>query len=401
MKKTFIFTLLAACYASTCLAQFSGNSGYYRLQNASSKRYARIVDDKASSPNISSTSNIELYAINTVAGFNNVVSDPATIVYIENAGSSNYSLKAMGMDTYKLIERYLKIQQSKATSGAYVVYGSYDGIAKYLYEAYNKNHGFYYMSSYTKNSDGTARSRDWNIIPVTQAEGQYFGIKPELSIGGKYYTTLYTSFPYQLGEGMKAYYVTRFMVGSDIASQYAELTEITEKIVPAKSPVIIECSSNDPAKNKVTLLESGPSRYLRNLLDGVYFCNVIRWTDDGQIDTTHPNWNTTAYDPNTMRVLGNVNGKLGLVKASNMTYLPACKAYLEVPTTATGTSGTGEITLVDPETYTAGIQSITTDDRQEMQGIYTLTGIKVDGKDTTEGLPAGVYIVNGKKVVQK
>jgi hypothetical protein len=33
------------------------------------------------------------------------------------------------------------------------------------------------------------------------------------------------------------------------------------------------------------------------------------------------------------------------------------------------------------------------------EGIYTLTGVKVKDGNDTKGLPIGIYIVNGKKLI--
>jgi len=392
--KRFALILLAAVSIPS-FAQLNGD-GYYRVQNVQSGNYCTIVDNKGEKPSIS-TSNIDAYAINTVNGFENVVSDPGSIIYIEK-GSQGYILKGQGMNTYQLTGFYLQVYNSRSAANAYWAGGVYAGVTKYLYEAYNDSFGFGYMTSATQNADGSSRSRDWYILPVTQEEGHYFGLTPELKIGEKYYTTLYASFPFQLSEGMKAYYIKQYHLGGEYGSM-AEMDEIENGTVPGEVPVIIECSSNLPSNNKITPLTISVSNNLQNQLKGVYFCNVIRWSNNGELYQKHKNWNATSYNAATMRVLGEVNGKLGLIKSDKLEYLPANKAYLQLPDGAAGTSEAASILLVDAATYAAGIENITADEIIKHKGIYTLTGIKVCEDLSEKSLPSGIYIVNGKKVV--
>lgn len=359
--------LLATALAIPTFAQLNGN-GFYRIQNAQSKRYLSIVDNKAEKKEITQTSNADLYAINAFDGFDNVVSDPGSILYIEQSGNNGYILRGQGMDTYKLSGLYLKIHSSYEINGAYYAYGTKSGMTRYMKETYNSTFGFYYMATET---DRSIKSCSWNIIPVTEAEGQYLGLKPEIEVDGKYYTTLYASFAYQLSEGMKAYYVKQ------CNGQIAELTEIAGNIIPEETPVIIECSSKNTSDNKLTPLSTNTPLSIQNQLKGVYFCNVVKWLMDGEEEHDFFNWNTTNYDSAKMRVLGNVNGKLGFVTADDLKYLPANKAYL--PVSASGSSSaSASIELVDAETYAAtGISNLTNEKTANEKGIYSLTGNKV------------------------
>lgn len=395
--KRFALILLTAT-AIPAFAQLNGN-GYYRVQNVNSGNYATIVDNKADKDNITSTSNIDAYAINMVNGFENVASDPGSILYIEKA-SEGYVLNGQGMDSYKLTGYYLQIHASRSANNAYWASGVYKGVTKYLYEAYDESFGYSYLSSASKNPDGSVRSRDFYIIPVNEEEGHYFGVTPELKIGDKYYTTLFASFPYQVSEGMKAYYVKRHRIGGDQGAM-AEMTEIENGIVPGGVPVIIECSSDKPANNKVTPLTSSVANNLQNELKGVYFCNIIRWADDGEPYPDDLNWNTTAFDPATMRVLGEVDGKLGFVNSVDLEYLPANKAYLPVTEEESIQSVSSSISLVSSTTYAAGIESITAEKVVKDKGVYTLAGNKVREGLSTENLPSGIYVVGGKKVIVK
>ena len=48
---------------------------------------------------------------------------------------------------------------------------------------------------------------------------------------------------------------------------------------------------------------------------------------------------------------------------------------------------------------TTGIQAIEGEKAEKAQGVYTISGVKV--ADNTANLAKGLYIVNGKKFIQK
>ena len=115
--------------------------------------------------------------------------------------------------------------------------------------------------------------------------------------------------------------------------------------------------------------------------------------------------NVTSYDSESMRMLGTTqDGNLGFVKASDSQllvsnqgkYIPASKVYLSVPS-----SSNDDIKLVDTATYAAGIDDIVSDTKTTQKGIYTLYGVQISNSSDTEGLPSGIYIINGKKAIVK
>ena len=79
------------------------------------------------------------------------------------------------------------------------------------------------------------------------------------------------------------------------------------------------------------------------------------------------------------------------MKASDLTYLPANKAYLSVP------AGTADVLgVMSYNDYVTGIKDVTVDKKTAASGIYTL-----DGKKVNKISKRGVYVVEGKKVVKK
>ena len=91
------------------------------------------------------------------------------------------------------------------------------------------------------NASSSAQNAKWYIEPVN-----HFNVVPEVEFEGKYYTTLFVPFSYKLsGQVLKAYAVKD--IGDDGTLQLEEVA--TEGgTVPAQTPVILECGSNNPAE---------------------------------------------------------------------------------------------------------------------------------------------------------
>ena len=357
--KRLIFLLISGITALPILAQLKGD-GYYRIQNTSSYgRYLTISNNKIDETNksyITSGNEGNVFGLKTIT---DPVSDPSSIIYIskDNTAKSNsaYNIQAQGINPLKFLKDNGAELKIYPDGNNYFIYGSKDAISLFLVD----NPG---PEGYIKvaRKGRYPQNQSWKLYPVDQV-ADYFGITPDekIKIGDKYYTTIYASFPFQLGNGMKAYYVINSKLESGIP--YAELKEINGKI-PASTPVIIECSSLDPAENKVTLLTSNdaPAAISGNKLKGVYFCYVkMKASNIGQ-ENTSENYqkikNVVNYDSKKMRVLGLINGKLGLVDADDDAlvvtdlgrYLPANKAYFPIDESVAETTANG-ILLLDKQ----------------------------------------------------
>ena len=115
MKKSIlILASLLVCLSS--FAQLNGD-GYYRIRNLGSQRYVIVTDNKGS-VSISSTS-ADLGAIKLLKNFSNVVSDPGSIIYV-NEVNGQYRFEAQGTDTHKIIGYDLKLK--KSSNGSYLAY---------------------------------------------------------------------------------------------------------------------------------------------------------------------------------------------------------------------------------------------------------------------------------------
>lgn len=386
--KRIILTLLVAFTVNSIYAQLNGN-GFYRLQNKNTGRNVTIINDRIHLDTkeqiidaLKSTTSIDVYAIETRK---ETVSDPASIIYLENVKGKEYNIKGQGIYTKKLTAgRTMKVYQ---TGNYYELYSTEEGLTAFLKDndfASGKTNGYCTVAT------GEKGNCEWAINPIN--DSNYLGISPEITVGNKYYTTFYAGYAIQLSSGMKAYYVR------DVNGKAAELVEISSDIVPEETPVIIECSSNSPASNKVIPLVNGGSKLSNNQLKGVYFSYVSlngRRTAEDTSNKYYTKLKNVIENKSSIRILGVVDGKLSLVKATEndlymKKYMPSNKAYIEVKSSAPS-----NLPLLEGDDYTTGIDTI--HHNEESPSVYDLKGQKLSSKYSSS---KGLYIINGKKVIK-
>lgn len=321
MKKSLLLSL-AAAFVIPATAQIS--TGYYRVENYMTHRYAYIVDNKGS---INwTTTEADLQAIKLWKGFDKAACDPASVLYFDHKGGKEYNVAAQGTSVYDMIDYNLRL--TSGNDNTWYAYGQKDNMVKYLGDGEAADVAEGYMCT-----SATGSYRRWYITGITPDGDNYFGIKPEVTVGGKFYASMFASFPMSpYSQGMKMYAIT--LVDQGMAVK----TEITGT-APGGCPILIECSYAGVSDNRMNVGGSG-AMPADNMLRGVYFDN-----DDGK------HWNRTAFDTDTMRVLGTCkDGSLGFVSAGYQ-YIPANKAYLLVP------KGTPEeLKIVTYEEYLANRQ---------------------------------------------
>ena len=384
MIRTFTLSLALAASASL-LAQINGN-GYYRLQNYGTTRYAYITDDKGSID--LGTTSADLYAIQLWKKFDLAASDPASVIYLKNAEGRQYDIQGQGAELYKMLGHYLSVYENK--DNTYYAYATNSGVTKYLYDGDNGDIAIRNDNGWLS-TNGTGidtKYRKWYVTPITTDDSNYFGIKPDLSVGTSYYTTFYASFPFSFASsGMEAWYVSA--IDTKLGVAIIEPVQASSVIAPA-TPLIVRCSSSAPINNKLNIGGTASADVSsKNLLKGVYFNNL----------TMKTHYNYVSYDAQQMRVLGlTSNGSLGFVTSSTLATLPANKAYL--PVTAATPS---ELKLVTQEEYAKLIVSsasaIKANSQQGPFDVYNILGVKVRSQVTSlQGIPAGIYLVNGRKI---
>ena len=376
MKK--IITAILAFIAIPTTAQITGD-GYYRIQNNGSERYITITDNIIT--NVSASSSIVDYGNITTWFWDNVKSNPASIIYIKAVGSE-YDVSAQGISVRDITggKAYVQLNQRGSDKSIYLIQASATqggvSVSKTLYDGVTKDEYDYV------NDDGKTTHMYWRIKPV-DTENNYIGITPTVQTNDGWYGTIYASFPFKLASsGMTAYYVDGVHTGQ------FQLKEITDEVKPAATPMIIKCSSNDAAQNKILPVYEATTAPTDNKLSGTLFASSLR---------NHVV--RVEYNKSTMRVLGkDASGNLIFTEAESSyltksKYIPKNTAYLY-----DASDLTGDYVLVSRDTFT-GISNIEANPQPAAaKGTYTLTGVRIE--DNTNLRP-GVYIRNGQKVVIK
>lgn len=187
-------------------------------------------------------------------------------------------------------------------------------------------------------------------LEMIDTEDNYLAPAAEVEANGKYYTTLYTAFPYELVGSLTAYSVTK--VGEDGTPT---LEELEMDVIPAGTPVLLEMETNNEENHMIMPVADGSKigrEAPKSMLKGTLF-------DDD-----------TENDKANMLTL---QGGLNFAIDNNADYMPANKAWADktIPTAIT----------------TIG------NDAQNDNTIYDLMGRKVVNPTH------GIYIQNGKKIV--
>ena len=347
--------MLLAMLSHLYVAAKLEGSGYYRIWNAAvlaknkEKAYCCVSCDS--------------YYMNTSAGTDQKIAsiplypeqysftDPSAIIYVQMPDATHkFDLSAQGVWVSQLLDGS-SLTLSGNTDGNYVLTGKVKGVETPVYSTSRKSGIFgpkYYVLT-SSNSDTSYKF--WGADKVdSESDKNYFGVKPTLSAKGKYYAPFYVSFPFETAsDGMKVYYVSKM-------NKSGYTLEEINGIIPAATPVLIECSSDDPSKNRLKLHEPGTRgvRVADNKLKGVYFCNP-------NLEISQYNHAATEFKAETMRIWKVVNDELvlsndgsTLVDAEYVPGVPylclnANQSYLPVPAGYASTMKEGQ---ADPVTVT-------------------------------------------------
>lgn len=384
MKKRLFTLFFAATAILSANAQLNG-AGYYRVQNSSTGRYMSLSDNTSRGVDMVSTS-ADCGAMVTNSAWEVISHDPGSVFYLEHITGESYNVVGQGTSLYDIINYYIYLTP----------------VGKH-YKAWQEEKG--QRITLTDNTDTdvisyvttTGNYSNWDILPV-DASNNYIGVKPTVTVGGKHYAAVFAGYPYTLGAGMKAYYVSKI----DEAKGVAVYKEITGT-VPAKTPVLIECSSTQTADNVVTPVVSADAVPSDNAAKGIYFCLGDQWSG---------HYNSTKFDENSMRVLAvTADGKLAATtstehltsviikervdgKHPSILAIPANSWYLPVSSTAPE-----DLVFVSEREYTTGIESAPSVDKASSYTVFTLEGKQVmKNAKSLDGLSKGIYIINSKKV---
>lgn len=183
--------------------------------------------------------------------------------------------------------------------------------------------------------------------------------------------TFYTDKNYVLPQGLTAFGYTS-IDGNNTLTKSVEY--VAGDIVPANTAVVVKGAKG--SYNYYNTEETATKTIEKNLLKGV--------TTDTKIEAKSgvKRYILTRADDGILAFYRTNTGTIN-VKAN--------RAYLEVPTAMAVASFSLEGTAT-------GINNVVT--TAAKQGIYTISGVRLNAT-TTKELPAGIYIVDGKKVIVK
>lgn len=374
--------LLSVAITLTALSAFADltGDGYYRVQNALTKRYAYLLDNKGSLDPGKGT--VDVKALKLFMDTERMKSDPSTVFYIDCQSGDvsrivTCDIMGQGTSLYQFFNTYMQVMQGKKIDGqqSYYAYGSRSGASKYLGDREDdltEDVGF-------PDADASGDCRLWYIKPMDKAsDDNFFGILPTLNAGGKYYHPFFAGFPFKaFSEGMKVYAVSKI----DSYNRVAVIKEIVGT-VPASTPVIVECSSPLVSGNRIDIGGSAAA-VSGNRLGGVYFNN--------EKPINHVN--RTSYNKRTMRLLTLKDGKLCFDQA-DIQYLPRNEAYLQLNNESEYAVASYQVmTEAEYEEKYAAVESISVDATVD---VYSLDGRLVKSgivKDEVRLLGKGLYIL--------
>ena len=226
----------------------------------------------------------------------------------------------------------------------------------------------------------------------------YFGVKPSTNMrgrDGKYYTTLYVDFPFQIKGDVKAYTIEGVEAKNADGYYFAKVKKLAQQgdVVPAQTAVVLECNSTNPADNQLLPTGDETPETSNNRLCGTFFgeaINGLTVKDGAGNDYNVMHDNIRAFNINT----ADSRNPIGFYKVkSNVTNIPGNKAFLVLTNAEAQAKG---FVLEFEDGGTTGIETIENSKNSTEDGVYyDLQGRRV------ENPTRGVYIVNGKKVVIK
>lgn len=203
-------------------------------------------------------------------------------------------------------------------------------------------------------------SYHWVVTPITELSKDFcFGAMPSPKTkdeAGKYYTTMYTKFPYRCLDGVKAYVVSSV----DETAHKVVLSEIKSGEVPSDTHVVLECTSTKPVENRLLPLVEEPAAIAEtNLLTGKIWLKDENKTEDEY---------RTKFDSKTMLVLS--NDELAFKNVNNTDVL------------AGGTGQTGALTYIANNTCYLQVSSEMTEATKfTIEKGETLAGLSQEAAD--------------------
>lgn len=233
-------------------------------------------------------------------------------------------------------------------------------------------------------NSGAPRFSSYKSVGSSTLNVQLYRLEAVATINDKIgYTTYYTDEKYQMPEGLTGYAITKAQEAGAVVMTPAYEAGAD---VPANTALLLGGEAGTyglPVLNK----EVEATYTEENLLEG-------RRTVDNVTNSTRED---VLYYKLTLLGGENPGFYWGAVDGAAFEMKSATTAYLAVSKSVPGVNG---FRLIMGEGATTGIGTAATAPAVQDAAIYTLSGVRVNAA-TTAGLPKGIYIVNGKKLLVK
>lgn len=446
MNKIYAILFLSFFASLSASAQLNG-SGYYRIKNKVTGKYATLASNEMSyqkvvdgigGGNLFKDTNLfggtpknpskngayptviakmGCYLENDIRQVDDGALNTASVFYLEKNGSQ-YNLKGEGTDLKHITTGQYSASITVDFPGFYT---NIKSVGNNLYNIYILvsasfvTVGNYYfcdnVGTFGIEKDASAKDEaKWYIEPATT-----FNVKPLEKVkdkAGHYYTTLCVDFPFSIPSAGSTVLAAYTVTGKD-AEGNAVLSQLSG-VIPGGTPVILECSSAEEATNILNIeTTTAPANKScadgavvssdGNCLQGRYFNapaatyqykNYLNQVNNPTTANFTTDGNKLTNDKSNYRVLNCVDGVVGFYKLKSATAtMGANKAFLNIKDLPEVSAATAKRFSIETSGETTAIIGIH-QDAGKNEVIYDLQGRRVEHPSHH-----GLYIVNGKKVV--
>lgn len=373
------------------------NYSYCRFENVATGKFISLYSRDVSTIGESSMTVNALKLLNSTTS----MGDPSTVFYVAGTSDNLEGLSAVSLLQSQGVD--LKSEVLSSYSLKFTKEGEYYHIST----MYN-NTQFYLTDNNSSNpiftnSQGNKSLWKVHFLDEDHVGEHAFGVAPDSRMyqNGKYYTTLYTTFPYKMLDGIKAYYLD-IMRKDEIYNEKSKKITFLEadnedKIIPKNMAVILECSGTSPEGNRLLPIVDknnsiGEGKYVTDKNNPLKGALVIGGNLTGAEAAAKRHLNQDY-----VYVYSAKNGHVSFYTWTGNKVIPNNKVYLAVTKDFEGESSS-DGNAAKGYTFvwgtTTGIDN-TAVKVEEDGAIYNLQGSKVTNPS------AGVYIKNGKKFVVK
>lgn len=354
-------------------------NGYYRMQNASTGRYAYLNGAKGA---LSGTPDVSV--LHMCRDILDVQTDPASVFEIVSGPSSGSAVErdvvTQGTSFVRVLSSYMKFTPAEVVDGhqSFSISGMSDGTRVYLSDSGDGD----WMTAGQQDD-----ASDWILTPVDHlSDTNWFGVTPSVTAGGKYYCPFVAGFPVSAASsGVKFHYISNIYAQKGVL-----IIKPIDGTVPANTPVIVECAGPLASDNRLAIgVTDDVAEVNGNRLKGVWFDCLEA-----------PHANATAFNQESMRVLAADGDRLAFVKAT-LDYVPRNYAFIEL-------SGILQLgvdsyqVMTEAEYAELGVDGIIADDATvdvyRIDGTLVCSGI---ARCDVSSLGSGIYILRSGANVEK